>query len=251
MDINHPAETGRQCAVLILTVLYPSLICKKSIHGNRNSIYYHNMAGNSLAAGPEWAYLAPLTTSTGVLTDLDSLLVNVIVERKKPKPKTETKVLNLQTLISRQGNLYGPHDVTRFSFSRFRDLTETWDLDLFFYEGTAKQGVAIPDESAFQRLLLAVRHLGIGAPLSPINRASSPPVMKFFAQPKPPARMHALVAALLLILILFGIAFIFGLIREFGPGPVIVWSLVLLWVADAIFNPQKRQNAQPRRDGMN
>lgn len=180
------------------------------------------MADNSHAAGPEWAYLAPLTRSTGVPTDLDSLFVNVIVERRKPKPKTETKFLNLQTIISKHGHLYGPHDVTRFSFSRFRDLTETWDLDLFFYEGATKDGVAIPDESAFQRLLLAVRHLGLGVPTSPTVRSYAPPVLKFFARPKPPPKLPFYVVALFCVLGALGLSLLFHLLQIFGPGGVVV-----------------------------
>lgn len=121
------------------------------------------MAGISHAAGPEWAYLAPLTRSNGSPTDLDTLFVNVNVQRRDAKP--ETKIFSLQTLSTKQGQRYGPHDVLRFSFARLRELTGSGDLDLFF-DGGAAPGVAIPDESSFQRLLLALpsrpRRPGIG-----------------------------------------------------------------------------------------
>ncbi|KAG8159623.1 hypothetical protein KVR01_010260 [Diaporthe batatas] len=180
------------------------------------------MAGMSYA-GPEWEYLAPHTSRHGPPTDLDSLFVNIIIERKVPKSSTEKQVLNLQSLITKNDQVYRPNDVTRFSFPRFRELTRTWDLDLFFYEGVTKHGVAIPDEQAFQRLLLAVRHLGLGAPLSP----SAPPVMKFFARPPPPPEMSRLLLALYSFSCIILIGFIWALASNFGAGAVVVLFLVI------------------------
>ncbi|KAL1871956.1 hypothetical protein Daus18300_004593 [Diaporthe australafricana] len=145
------------------------------------------MAGISHIAGPEWAYLAPRTKSNGSPTELDSLFVNVIVQQDLSKPDTDTKAFNLQTLITEQGLLYRPHNVTRFSFTRLRELTGSGALDLLFYDG-AMPGVEIPDEPAFQGLLLAVRHLGVPTPQPPSEHVYAPPVLRFFARPKPPPK---------------------------------------------------------------
>ncbi|POS78762.1 hypothetical protein DHEL01_v202856 [Diaporthe helianthi] len=190
------------------------------------------MAAISHAAGPEWAYLTALTRSTGTTTDLDSLFFNVIIERAKPDSIIETKVLNLQTLIIKHDQRYGPHDVTRFCFARFRRLTGTGDLDLFFYEGSTKNGVAISDEPAFQRLLLAVHHLGLGAPSSPSEHVSAPPVLKFYARPKPPGKIHRLKAAFLGALRLLGVGFICLILVQVGIGWLVFGAIFIYFLAE-------------------
>lgn len=183
------------------------------------------MAGISHAAGPEWAYLAPLTRSNASPTDLDSLFVNVIVQRRDAKP--DTKIFSLQTLSTKDGLRYGPHDVLRFSFARLRELTESGDLDLFFsYEGAAP-GVAIPDESSFQRLLLAVRHLGLATPQSASERVYAPPVLRFFARPKPLPKLNPVLVSLVGLLILLCLYFVIKLCWDLGPGLLFVAFLVI------------------------
>lgn len=186
------------------------------------------MAGISHAAGPEWAYLAPLTSrSNGSPIELDSLFVNVIVQRKDAKP--ETKILSLQTLSTKQGLTarYGPHDVLRYSFARLRELTGSGDLDLFFYEGAALHpgaapGVAITDETSFHRLLLAVHHLGLATP----NSASiyAPPVLRFFAQPKPLPKTDFVA---IIIMVLLCLIFLIILLWRLGPGPTCLGILLI------------------------
>ena len=184
------------------------------------------MAGIPYAAGPEWEYLALRARSHGPPTDLDSLFVNVIVQRQLAKPDTETKVLNLQTLITKQGLRYGPHDVTRFSFARLRELTGCRDLDLFFYEDDVP-GVAIPDEASFQRLLLAVHHLGLAGPQSPGERIYAPPVLRFFAWPKPPPPSNPLVVTILGPLIVLFLVIVFILLWNLELGPVVVGLIII------------------------
>ncbi|KAH8746382.1 hypothetical protein F5883DRAFT_700652 [Diaporthe sp. PMI_573] len=198
------------------------------------------MAGVPYAAGPEWSYLALRTRSHGPPTDLDSLFVNVIVQRQLAKPDTETKVLNLQTLITKQGLGYGPHDVTRFSFARLRELTRSGDLDLFFYED-AVPGVAIPDEASFQRLLLAVRHLGLAGPQSPGERIYAPPVLRFFARPKPPPPSNPLVDAILVFLILLGFVVVFILLWDLELGPVVVGLIIIGTLVKQSANENRRR----------
>lgn len=176
------------------------------------------------AAGPEWAYLASLNRSNGSPTDLDSLFVNVVVQRKNAKP--DTKIFSLQTLSTKPGLRYGPHDVLRFSFARLRELTGSGDLDLFFYE-SGLPGVAIPDESSFQRLLLAVHHLGLATPESAGERIYAPPVLRFFAQPKPLPKPNSSVVAVVNFLFLLCLVFVITLLWYLGPGPVVLGLLVI------------------------
>lgn len=118
------------------------------------------MAGVSHAAGPEWAYLAPLTKSHSSPIELESLFVSVTVKRENAKPYT--KVLLLQALGTDQGFFHKPNNTTVYSFSRLRELTASESLEFFFEaHEDAAPGVAIPDELAFQRLLMALRHLGL------------------------------------------------------------------------------------------
>lgn len=183
------------------------------------------MAEISHAAGPEWAYLAPLTRSNASPTDLDSLFVNVTVQRQNAKP--DTKILSLQTLSTKEGLRYGPHDVLRFSFARLRELTGSGDLDLFFYYEGAEPGVAVPDELSFQRLLLAVRHLGLATPKSASERVYAPPVLIFFARPKPLPKTD-LVDLLVGFLILLCLYFVIKLCWHLGPKEFFAVAIVLL-----------------------
>lgn len=204
------------------------------------------MVGISQAAGPEWAYLAPITGSNGPPTDLDSLFVNVIIQREDVKLKPETKILSLQSLCTKQGLPHGPHDVLRFSFARLRELTGTGNLDLlFFYEG-APPAVAIPDESSFHRLLLAVHHLGLAAPGSASARVYEPPVLRFYARPKPIPPWNPWVVKALVFLSLLCLVFVIYLMRHLGPIPVV---LGLLFIGKMIDQMMKRK--QEQRDDTN
>lgn len=178
------------------------------------------MAGISDAAGPEWAYLAQLTRGNGIPTDLDTLFLNIIIQKKNEPP--ETKIISLQTLNTKPGLRYGPHDVLRFNFARLRQLTGIAELDLIFYRGSAP-GVPIPDEPSFQRLLLAVRHLGLPAPGSPTARIYEPPVLRFLARPKP--EINIVTVLTVVILILLFIIFVLVMVQYFGPG---AWGIVII-----------------------
>lgn len=180
------------------------------------------MAGISDAAGPEWAYLAQLTRGNGTPTELDTLFLNIIIQKKNEQP--ETKVVSLQTLNAKPGLRYGPHDVLRFSFARLRQLTGIADLDLIFYRGSGP-GVAIPDEPSFQRLLLAVRHLGLPAPGSPTARIYEPPVLRFLARPKP--EINIVTVLTVIILILLAIIATLLLVQYFGQG---AWGIVIFFL---------------------
>lgn len=157
------------------------------------------------------------------------MFVNVNVQRRDVKP--ETKIFSLQTLSTKQGQRYGPHDVLRFSFARLRELTGSGDLDLFF-DGGAAPGVAIPNESSFQRLLLAVHHLGLAAPESANDHNYAPHVIRFFAQPKPLPNPSRLVSVEFFLVLILCLVFLIMLLKHLGPVPVVLGLLFIGKLAD-------------------
>lgn len=137
----------------------------------------------SQEAGPEWAYLAPLTSSPRFLFEFDSLYIKV----QRQDEEAATKICDsIQILRSNQG-IYVPSDVTRFDYDKLREFigADSVDFDLYFeaYEGAGSE-VAISDASSFRRLLLAIGHLGLAAPESATASTDFPPVLRFLARPK-------------------------------------------------------------------
>lgn len=140
------------------------------------------MAAISQEAGPEWAYLAPLTSRQRLPFGFDLLYIKV--QRHDEEPAT--KIDSIQVLCRNQG-MYVPSDVSRFDYDKLRELigSNSVDFDLYFeaYEG-AMSDVAISDASSFRRLLVAIGHLGLAAPELATASTEFPPVLRFFAKPK-------------------------------------------------------------------